>query len=175
MHLMLVTDHPQPSAICNTFTSAPVLSGAHDVEPTNMIFCSPVEKVTPQTVKVGHTQRTQFSGNISIGATPKTRYQRSQQENPMRKIMMIVAAAVCITAAPLVASTGAEARFGADVIANAAAVPQVEQAQYYYGYRRPRYYAPRYYAPRYYAPRPYYYAPRPYYAPRYYAPRRYYY
>jgi|APFEC2959095136_1045048.scaffolds.fasta_scaffold02665_2 hypothetical protein len=91
----------------------------------------------------------------------------------MRKIMMIVAAAVCITAAPLVASTGAEARFGADVIANAAAVPHVEQAQYYYGYRRPRYYAP-YYAPRYYAPRPYYYAPR-YYAPRYYAPRRYYY
>ncbi len=89
----------------------------------------------------------------------------------MRKIMMIVAAAVCITAAPMVASTGAEARFGADVIANAVAVPHVEQAQYY-GYRR-RYYAPRYYAPRYYAPR--YYAPRPYYAPRYYAPRRYYY
>ena len=91
----------------------------------------------------------------------------------MRKIMMIVAAAVCIAAAPLVGSTGAEARFGADAIANAVAAPQVEQVQYYYGYRRPRYYAPRYYAPRYYAPR--YYAPRPYYAPRYYAPRRYYY
>ena len=59
----------------------------------------------------------------------------------MRKIMMIVAAAVCITAAPLVASTGAEARFGADVIANAVAAPKVEQVQYYYGYRRP-YYAP---------------------------------
>lgn len=93
----------------------------------------------------------------------------------MRKIMMIVATAIGIIAAPLVASTGAEARFGADVIANAVAAPQVEPVQYYYyGYRRPRYYAPRYYAPRYYAPRPYYYAPR-YYAPRYYAPRRYYY
>lgn len=90
----------------------------------------------------------------------------------MRKIMMMIAAAVCISAAPLVASTGAQARFGAEVIADAVAAPQVEQVQYYYGYRRP-YYAPRYYAPRYYAPRPYY-APR-YYAPRYYAPRRYYY
>ncbi len=90
----------------------------------------------------------------------------------MRKIMMIVAAAICITAAPMVASTGAEARFGAEVIAEAVAAPKAEQVQYYYGYRR-RYYAPRYYAPRYYAPR--YYAPRPYYAPRYYAPRRYYY
>ena len=65
----------------------------------------------------------------------------------MRKIMMIVAAAVCLTAAPLIASTGAEARFGAEAIANATAAPQVEPVQYYYYGYRPRYYAPRYYAP----------------------------
>jgi hypothetical protein len=138
-----------------------------------MIFCSSLEKVTRQTVKDEHTQRTKFSVSIKTGATPKHLTNAPQQEKPMRKIMMILAAAVCITAAPMVASTGAEARFGADVIADAVAAPKVEQVQYYYGYRRPYYVRPRYYAPRYYAPR--YYAPRPYYAPRYYAPRRYYY
>ena len=132
-----------------------------------VIFCSSVEKVTRQTVKDELPQKAKLSVMIKLEQRPKTVNNAPQQENSMRKIMMIVAAAVCISAAPMVASTDAEARFGADVIANAVAVPQVEQV-YYYGYRRPRYYAPRYYAPR-------YYAPRPYYAPRYYAPRRYYY
>ena len=81
----------------------------------------------------------------------------------MHKLTMIAITATGLAVAAIAMPTSAEARFGALAAPEAAAAPQL--AQYYYGYRRPYYYAPRY---RYYAPR--------YYAPRYYAPRyRYYY
>jgi|EndMetStandDraft_4_1072995.scaffolds.fasta_scaffold900415_1 hypothetical protein len=81
----------------------------------------------------------------------------------MRMTMFAVAAG--LAAGAMFAPTSADARFGAGSVADAVAAPQVEQVQYYYGYRRPYYYRP-YYRP--------YYAPR-YYAPRYYAPRYRYY
>ncbi len=79
----------------------------------------------------------------------------------MRKIVTISAAAASLAVAAIAMPSSAEARFGAGIAADAAAVSgSAVQPVYYYGYRRPYYYAPRYYAPRYYAPR--------YYAPRYY-------
>jgi hypothetical protein len=80
----------------------------------------------------------------------------------MQKIVTISAVAASLAVAAIAMPSSAEARFGAGIAADAAAVSgsDVQLAQYYYGYRRPYYYAPRYYAPRYYAPR--------YYAPRYY-------
>lgn len=80
----------------------------------------------------------------------------------MRKIVTISAAAASLAVAAIAMPGSAEARFGAGNAADVAAAvgSNVQSVYYYYGYRRPYYYAPRYYAPRYYAPR--------YYAPRYY-------
>jgi hypothetical protein len=80
----------------------------------------------------------------------------------MQKIVTISAVAASLAVAAVAMPSSAEARFGAGIAADAAAVSgsAVQPVYYYYGYRRPYYYAPRYYAPRYYAPR--------YYAPRYY-------
>jgi hypothetical protein len=81
----------------------------------------------------------------------------------MRKIVTISAVAASLAVAAIVMPGSAQARFGAGIAADAAMISGSEAQPvyyYYYGYRRPYYYAPRYYAPRYYAPR--------YYAPRYY-------
>jgi hypothetical protein len=78
----------------------------------------------------------------------------------MQKIVTISAVAASLAVAAIAMPSSAEARFGAGIAPEVAAGNYVQEAYYYYGYRRPYYYAPRYYAPRYYAPR--------YYAPRYY-------
>jgi len=82
----------------------------------------------------------------------------------MRRTVVIIATVVSLGALTLAASTNAEARFGAGMIADAASGGSSAQpAQYGYGYGYQPYYG--YYRP-YYAPR--YYAPRRYYRPRYY-------
>ena len=72
----------------------------------------------------------------------------------MRNVVMIIATVVGLGAVSLVASTHAEARFGAT--ANASGGSSALPVQYYggYGYYQPNYgYYQPYYAPRYYAPR----------------------
>lgn len=101
----------------------------------------------------------------------------------MRKMLLMLVAAVSLTVATVAAPSNAQAYcrgcwIGAGVAGAVIAGAAIANAPYYgygYGYGPAYpYYGPRYYgyAPTYYAPR--YYAPR-YYAPRYgyYAPRRY--
>lgn len=67
----------------------------------------------------------------------------------MRKIVIIGSAAIALAVAAIAAPTGAEARFGGAVIAQAAAeVPTAQPVQYYggYSYYRPRYYGGGYYS-----------------------------
>jgi hypothetical protein len=66
----------------------------------------------------------------------------------MRKILMIGSAALALGVAAVAMPTGAQARFGADAIAQATAAPSAQPVQYYGGYRS--YYAPRYYGGGYY-------------------------
>jgi hypothetical protein len=67
----------------------------------------------------------------------------------MRKILMIGTAALALGILAVALPTGAQARFGADAIAQATAASSAQPVQYYGGYYRP-YYAPRYYGGGYY-------------------------
>jgi len=63
----------------------------------------------------------------------------------MRNILIIGSAALSLGVATVAMPTGAQARFGAEAIAQATDVAVAAQpVQYYGGYHRP-YYAPRYY------------------------------
>ncbi len=99
----------------------------------------------------------------------------------MRKMVLMLVAAVSLTAATVAAPSNAQAYcrgcwVGAGVAGAVIAGAAIANAAPYYGYGyRPAYpyYGPRYYgyAPAYYGYAPGYYAPRYY---GYYAPRRYY-
>ncbi len=99
----------------------------------------------------------------------------------MRKMFLMLVAAVSLTVATFAAPTNAQAYcrgcwIGAGVagaVIAGAAIANAAPYGYGYGYRPAYYGYPYYYGPRYYGG---YYAPRyyGYYGPRYYAPRRYY-